>query len=70
MGTKSFQINSKRHLKVYHKVFIRAYKKMVFYPEIRLCGKWLREIGFESGKSITIEHTKHKIIITINQDKN
>ena len=38
-----------RQLKVYHKYFDRVYSQSVTFPEIRLCGKWVREAGFDCG---------------------
>ncbi|MFH6957160.1 SymE family type I addiction module toxin [Flavobacterium aquidurense] len=40
--------------------------RYVIFPEIRLCGKWLKDIGFEYGQSITVIHEKNRIIITAN----
>ncbi len=61
--------NLKRHLKVYHKHFDRAYAQSVTFPEIRLCGKWVKDIGFDCGQDITISHQRNKIIITKSQTK-
>jgi toxic protein SymE len=54
-----------RQLLVYYKHFYRGYRKnMVMFPEIRLCGKWLKDIGFTHGQAITITTERNKIIIT------
>lgn len=53
-----------RQLKVYPKFFQRATGGSVILPEIRLCGKWLQETGFNCGQTITIWHRKGKLIIT------
>ena len=53
-----------RQLKVYYKHFDRAYSQSVTFPEIRLCGKWVKEAGFDCGEEIIISHEKGKIIIT------
>jgi len=67
---KSEKTSNKRHLKVYRKFVPRSYRKHAIFPEIRLCGKWLREIGFDCEKNITVQHMKNKIIITLdNTDK-
>lgn len=58
----------KRNLKVYRKYFFRSYRGVVF-PEIRLCGKWLQETGFNSGDIVTVQHEKNKIIITVEEPK-
>ena len=68
MTGKSVQLNGKRQLKVYYKAFARSYSRIVLLPEIRLCGKWLRDIDFDSGKKVTVEHSENKIIITVDSD--
>lgn len=35
-------------------------------PEIRLCGKWLQEAGFECGDEVTVKCLGNKIEITLN----
>ena len=35
-------------------------------PEIRLMGKWLKQLGFLSGQSVTITHKQNKILIVAN----
>lgn len=58
--------NSKntRKLKVYPKYQLGSSKTNVV-PEIRLCGKWLHDIGFQSGSSIVIEVEYKKITIKL-----
>ena len=34
-------------------------------PFIRLCGKWLRDIGFETGDKIQVTPSKNLIIIKL-----
>jgi len=52
-----------RRLKVYPKYrFTKSKSKVV--PEIRLCGKWLRDVGFQSGNFIEITSEMNKITIT------
>lgn len=65
---KKFQQTGKRQLKVYEKHVSRSYYRYVVFPEIRLCGKWLQEMGFSCGQSITVRHKKNKIIITIENE--
>ncbi len=55
-------------LKIYRKCFLRPSYKMIMLPEIRLCGKWLHDIGFNCGQAITVQHEKNTIIITLNED--
>jgi len=54
---------TKRHLKVYPKYRRNSCWQMTVIPEIRLCGKWLREIGFEHGQLITVRLECNKLII-------
>ncbi|KQB39957.1 SymE family type I addiction module toxin [Flavobacterium aquidurense] len=58
----------KRQLKIHRKSFARSTRKNVVFPEIRLCGKWLKDIGFECGGFVTIRHEKNIIIITVNKE--
>lgn len=52
-----------RHLTVYEKYQPRSFRG-VNVPEIRLCGKWLEDTGFECGQSVTVTLQQNKIIIT------
>jgi len=63
-----------RKLKVYYRsvvqktisIFIpRPYKDV---PEIRLCGNWLKDIGFDSGQLIMVTHEMNKIVITLREE--
>lgn len=56
--------NKNRRLKISSKYFSRAYRKTVHYPEIRLCGKWLQELGFKKGQVIQIDCENSKLVIT------
>ncbi|QMU63496.1 MAG: type I addiction module toxin, SymE family [Flavobacteriaceae bacterium] len=58
-----------RKLKIYQKYQSREWSKYAVVPEIRLEGKWLRELGFEIGKEIEIDQQKNKLTITLT-DKN
>ncbi|WP_264535210.1 SymE family type I addiction module toxin [Flavobacterium sp. N1736] len=60
--------SGKRQLKIHRKYFSRSYRRYVVFPEIRLCGKWLQNIGFVHGKFVTVQHEKNKIIITANKE--
>lgn len=57
-------LEGQRKLKVQPKYFSRAYSNVIF-PEIRLAGKWLQDIGFVCGKKVVINHEKNKIVITV-----
>jgi toxic protein SymE len=64
---KKIRPSGKRKLSVYTKHFRRAYKNFIIFPEIRLCGKWLRDIGFDCGQPITVRYKENKIIITVDE---
>lgn len=49
---------------VYSKYLARAYSGAVIMPQIRLCGKWLRDMGFDCGDTVTVTHEQNRIIIT------
>lgn len=57
---------SERRLKVYGKYLPRAWYGYTLMPEIRLCGKWLQEAGFECGDEVTVKCLGNKIEITLN----
>jgi len=57
-----------RQLKVCGKFFPRDFNKYVSFPEIRLSGKWLLDTGFSCGQTVTVKHSRNKIIITIDND--
>jgi len=58
----------KRRLKIQPKHIARSYNRYVVFPEIRLCGKWLKEIGFDCGQFVTVLHEKNIIIITVGNE--
>lgn len=63
---KKSRQRKERQLKVYPRYFDRAYSwRPVILPEIRLCGKWLKEIGFEQGQTIKVQQERNKITITV-----
>lgn len=51
-------------LKVHSKPFQRAYHQYAFFPEIRLAGKWLADLGFVSGQQVSIACSEGKIEIS------
>ncbi len=59
-----------RKLKIYQKHQPRDWNRYVSVPEIRLEGKWLKELGFEIGKEIEIKQQKNKLTITLTDEKN
>ena len=56
---------TERRLTVYRKCLPRVYKYAIM-PEIRLCGKWLQEAGFECGDEVTVKCLGNKLEITLN----
>jgi toxic protein SymE len=56
---------TERQLKVYSKYLPRTYRYAIM-PEIRLCGKWLHEAGFECGDEVTVKCFGNKLEITLN----
>ncbi|HWV33452.1 MAG TPA: SymE family type I addiction module toxin [Dyadobacter sp.] len=63
---KKSPIPVERRLTVYRKYFPRAWYKYALMPEIRLCGKWLQEAGFECGDEVTVRCLGNKLEITLN----
>jgi toxic protein SymE len=53
-----------RKLKIYTKYQHRR-RGGVNIPEIRLEGKWLNELGFKQGQTVTIELADNKLTITL-----
>lgn len=58
-----YKIVSIRNLTVSHKSFERAYRRLVFFPEIRLAGKWLLECGFEPGDHVVVTVCRNRIVL-------
>jgi len=58
-----YKIVSIRNLTVSHKSFERAYRRLVFFPEIRLAGKWLLECGFEPGDHVVVTVRRNQITL-------
>jgi toxic protein SymE len=52
----------KRQLKIYSK-HLQRLRRTAIVPEIRLCGKWLKEYGFHQGQSVIINCEEKKITI-------
>ncbi|MET7258171.1 SymE family type I addiction module toxin [Dyadobacter fermentans] len=58
--------STERRLTVYRKYLPRAWYQYALMPEIRLCGKWLQEAGFECGDEVTVKCLDNKLEITLN----
>jgi toxic protein SymE len=52
-----------RNLTVFLKSFSRAYGKIVYFPEIRIAGKWVQQCGFQAGDKILVSVSKNQIIL-------
>lgn len=50
-------------LKIYKKYF-RRFGYYNIFPEIRLSGKWLQNLGFTCGDNIKVRTEKNRIVIT------
>jgi len=59
-----------RWITVYRKAFQRTYRRYVYYPEIRLTGKWLQDTGFKTGMKVKITCAHRKLVITVATCKN
>ncbi len=53
-----------KQLKVHSKYFSRV-QRSVLFPEIRLCGKWLQDLGFNCGQEVHVKQEFNKITITV-----
>ncbi len=62
-------MNRLRKLKIYKKFQPRE-RKYTPVPEIRLEGRWLKELGFEIGKEIQIKQQRNKLTIMLTDRKN
>lgn len=53
-----------RKLKIGSKFQERDFRQTVIVPEIRLCGKWLKELNFHEGMEVKIKVQNKKLVIT------
>ncbi len=60
--------DKERRLKVNSKAFQRQYNRYILFPEIKLCGKWLQDLGFESGNYVIVECQDNEIRIRLEGD--
>lgn len=63
-----YKIVPHRNLTVSHKCYERAYHKRVFFPEIRIAGRWVQECGFEPGDRVVVTVSRHQIILEKEMD--
>ncbi len=65
---KHVQKGKERSLKIHTRYFNRVNSWCpAAIPEIRLCGKWLQDIGFGQGQTIKVQPEENKITITVDE---
>ncbi|TLV00913.1 SymE family type I addiction module toxin [Dyadobacter luticola] len=52
-----------RQLKIYPKYQRTSQWRAKFVPEIKLCGEWLKDLGFDYGEHIMVKFENDKLII-------
>ncbi|MCF2488192.1 SymE family type I addiction module toxin [Dyadobacter sp. CY347] len=52
-----------RQLKIYSKFQRSSQWNSKFVPEIKLCGKWLKDLGFDHGEHIKVHFEDGKLIL-------
>jgi toxic protein SymE len=57
--------NKERKLKILPKFFPRSWSGYAVFPEIRLAGKWLQDLGFTCGRFVIITVQDNGITITM-----
>ncbi|NIJ51708.1 SymE family type I addiction module toxin [Dyadobacter arcticus] len=60
MATRKFK---SRQLKIYPKYQRTSQWRTKFVPEIKLCGEWLKDLGFDHGEHITVRFEDDRLII-------
>jgi len=56
-------VHKPRRLKIYSKFQRTSQWNTKFVPEIRLCGKWLEDMGFDFGDQITARLEDRRLVI-------
>jgi len=46
---------------------VNLFSNFASFPEIRLCGKWLQEMGFQHGQTIKVKQEMNRITITVEE---
>jgi toxic protein SymE len=62
---EKISISGEKQLKICEKYYSRENFRAVFFPEIRLAGKWLEDLGFECGEQVTVKYSEKKLEITL-----
>jgi toxic protein SymE len=63
MNSSKYNELRNRNLTVFLKSFSRAYGKIVYFPEIRIAGKWVEQCGFQAGDKILVTVSRNQIIL-------
>jgi len=59
-----YKLFRSRKLTVSHKSYGRSYHRHVFFPEIKIAGKWVQECGFKAGDKVIVTVSECRIIVT------
>ena len=62
---EKISISGEKRLKICSKYYQRAHFGAAHFPEIRLAGKWLEDLGFECGEEVTVKYSEKKLEITL-----
>jgi toxic protein SymE len=57
-------ISGEKQLKISGKYYQRDNFRAVVFPEIRLAGKWLEDLGFECGEAVMVKYSEKRLEIT------
>ena len=63
MNSSKYTELHNRNLTVFLKSFSRAYGRIVYFPEIRITGKWVQQCGFQAGDKILVTVSRNQIIL-------
>lgn len=58
-----------RSLKIQPKYRVDQWRDAKVAPEIKLCGNWLEQLGFQCGKRVIVTTMKELLIITLQSEE-
>jgi toxic protein SymE len=58
-----------RSLKIQPKYRVDRWRDTSVAPEIKLCGAWLEQLGFQCGKRVIVTTMKELLIITLQSEE-
>lgn len=61
--------SKKRQITICKKSFARAHNRYVYFPEIYLRGKWLKDSGFKTGHIVDVACEEGKLVITLSKEQ-